>query len=176
MKSFLDALKRRAPGVNRPSSLVMAGLLLALMGLTGCETPRDLVVLLKDPQGKIGQIEVTSAAGSQTLAEAGSATGVSGSGETPRSPFQIGSGDIDSIFGDAIKARPALPASFTLYFELDSSNLTPTAKLEVAKIVDEVRRRRVSEISIFGHADRTGSNAVNLPVTDRCGSVSAPHR
>ena len=165
MNIRISEFGRRAPFFNRSSSLLVAGLLLAIMSLAGCGHPRDLVVLMEDPQGKTGQIEVTSAAGSQTLAESGSATGVSGSEETPRAPFQIDSTDIDAIFGAAIKARPVLPASFTLYFELDSSTLTATARLEIAKIVSEAKRRPVSEISIFGHADRTGSNAINLRIS-----------
>ncbi len=36
------------------------GLLLTVLALTGCGHPQDLVVLLKDPDGKTGVVTVTT--------------------------------------------------------------------------------------------------------------------
>jgi outer membrane protein OmpA-like peptidoglycan-associated protein len=175
MKKRLFAFRRHATFLIDPASLAapltMAGLFLATLSIAGCEHPKDLIVLLEDPQGKTGSVEVTSAAGRQTLDRSGSATGVSDAAETPRSPYRIDGPEIESIFGAAIKARPVLPASFTLYFHLDSSNLTDAARAAIAKIVDEVKRRPVSQISIFGHADRTGSDAVNVRISQERATV-----
>jgi outer membrane protein OmpA-like peptidoglycan-associated protein len=166
MTQRILTFSRPVPFID-PARLILFGLIPALLSLAGCGHPRDLVVLLQDPEGKTGVVTVTTGAGAQSLTESGAASGASGVGEAPRTPYRVESGEIDTIFGAAIKARPELPASFTLYFRLDSSELTTAARLEIAKIVAEVRRRSVSEISIFGHADRTGTDAVNLRISEQ---------
>ena len=135
------------------------------------QQPSNLIVMLGDPEGKTGVVEVITNAGSQTLTEPGSATGVSGAGEAPREPFDVSQREIVSLFGDAIKARPTLPKSFTLYFRPNSSILTDEAKSDVGKIAQEIRRRKVSDISIYGHADRTGSREINVRISLRRANV-----
>lgn len=134
--------------------------------------PKNLIVLLKDPQGHTGAVEVSTGAGKEVLSKSGQATGVSGQGESPRAAFNLGKAKIDELFGDAIKARPILPASFTLYFELNRSTLTPAAQELVKRIVAEVRRRPVSSVSIYGHADSSGNAGANMRISlDRANKV-----
>lgn len=134
--------------------------------------PSNLIVLLQDPDGTTGSAEVITSAGSQVLASAGQASGVSSASEKPRAPFTLSQSDLSDIFGATTRARPTLPVSFTLYFQPNSSFVTAAALTQVLRIVDEVQRRQVADVSVYGHADNTGDVNVGITLSlDRANAV-----
>jgi len=134
--------------------------------------PKNLIVLMQDPDGTTGSAEVTSGGGSQVLAQAGQATGTSSASEKPRTPYSPGDAAINGIFGSTLQARPALPISFTLYFQPNSNLVTAPAMTQVLRIVDEVRRRPMVSVAIYGHSDNTGDPTVGLALSlDRAAAV-----
>ena len=134
--------------------------------------PNNLIVLLEDPDGTTGAVDVITQGGSQSLTVAGQATGVSAADEAPRTPFFPAQTEINSIFGSTLNAQPQLPASFTLYFQPNSALLTPAAQTQIFRIVDEVQRRPIFNLSIYGHSDNTGDAAVGLRLSlDRAAAV-----
>jgi outer membrane protein OmpA-like peptidoglycan-associated protein len=134
--------------------------------------PSNLIVLLQDPDGTTGSAEVISTGGNQVLSSAGQATGVSSANEKPRPPFALSPADLNGIFGDTTRARPLLPASFTLYFQPNSAFVTAAAQTQIFRIVDEVRRRPIADVSVYGHADNTGDAAIGIRLSlDRAAAV-----
>jgi len=65
------------------------------------------------------------------------------------------------MFHDAIAALPARPVSFLLYFVTGTDDLTEASKLELARMLEELRRRDVADILVIGHTDRVGNEQAN---------------
>ena len=63
----------------------------------------------------------------------------------------------------AIRSRrcPATPASFTLYFLEDKDELTAESKVELEKVLAELKRRPLPDIVVIGHTDTVGSLSYN---------------
>lgn len=65
------------------------------------------------------------------------------------------------MFHDAIAALPPRPVSFLLYFTTGTDDLTEASKLELARMLEELRRREVADIVVIGHTDRVGNEQAN---------------
>jgi len=143
------------------SVIFVVAALAAVVWLSSVATPRNLIVLLQDPDGKIGVVEVSNDGGSQTLTKLREATGASSAAEPPRAPFVMSEEDVNAIFGDVIKERPLLPASFTLNFQPGAS-IFASSGAQIDQIVAEVRGRPISRVAIYGYATSRGNTVINL--------------
>ena len=65
------------------------------------------------------------------------------------------------MFHDAIAALPPRPVSFLLYFVTGTDDLTEASKLELGRMLEELRRREVADIVVIGHTDRVGNEQAN---------------
>jgi len=65
------------------------------------------------------------------------------------------------MFHDAIAALPPRPVSFFLYFVTGTDDLTDASKLELERMLEELRRREVADIVVIGHTDRVGNEQAN---------------
>ncbi len=150
----------RAATLRLLAAIALAGLVAACS-----QTPDNLVVLLPEADGSVGSVVVTSTAGSETLNAAGQATGVDAAGEKPVAPFVLPEEEIQKTFGAAIAAQPKLPEVFILYFETGGAVLTPDSASQLPDVVAAVKARPVPDISVVGHTDRVGTDAVNVPIS-----------
>jgi outer membrane protein OmpA-like peptidoglycan-associated protein len=140
--------------------------------LAACGTPDNLVVLLPDEDGSVGRVEVTSTAGTQTLDAAQEATGLDRPGQSPVEPFALTSEQIATSFGDALAAQPAAPEVFILYFRTGTTELVPDSAAQLPEIIETVIARTAPDVSVVGHTDRAGSDALNKQLSlDRAESV-----
>jgi outer membrane protein OmpA-like peptidoglycan-associated protein len=131
---------------------------------------RDLIVLLPDPDGKVGTIRVTTKGGSQTLDKPGQATQVEHVGEPSTDPKPLGEKEIASAFGPALSAQPDLKArfvSFVLLFDRDTTTLTHESKKLLPEVVRTIRNRKSSEVYLTGHTDRVGAEDYNMELSSR---------
>jgi outer membrane protein OmpA-like peptidoglycan-associated protein len=131
---------------------------------------RDLIVLLPDPDGKVGTIRVTTKGGSQTLDKPGQATQVERVGEPSTDPKPLGEKEIASAFGPALSAQPDLKArfvSFVLLFDRDTTKLTHESKKLLPEVVRTIRNRKSSEVYLTGHTDRVGAEDYNMELSSR---------
>jgi outer membrane protein OmpA-like peptidoglycan-associated protein len=142
-----------------------------LFGLiAGCSANRDLIVLLPDPDGRVGAIEVTTDGGSQTVDRAGYATEVGDSRKPPNAPKPIDENEVTAAFGAALSAQPDLTdrfVSFVLYFESDTIELTHESRELLPEIVKTIKDRKPSEVYVVGHTDRVGAEAYNLQLSSK---------
>jgi len=63
---------------------------------------------------------------------------------------------------------PAVPGqSLLVFFDFDRANLTPEATAVIRRAAETVRRGGVVRIAITGHADRSGTDAYNMALSQR---------
>lgn len=136
--------------------------------LAACAGPPDnLFVLLGNDDGSVGRIEVITADGSRTLAESRQATGFDESGEEPLAPFEIALQDLQDAFRDALAVQPRAAQVHLLYFLPDSTELMPDSADRLPAIVRAIRTREAVDVSVVGHADRSGAADYNMQLSLR---------
>lgn len=129
--------------------------------LAGCARPAAYVVLLDQPDHPGSAVTWTNQAGTQVVATPGSGTGADRADAKPADVFAVPEKDIQDRFGQAIKAQPRTPKSFLLYFQFQSTDLTPESKALLPSVLDEVKARPAPDLSIIGHTDGMGDAKYN---------------
>jgi OmpA-OmpF porin, OOP family len=134
--------------------------------------PQHRMVLLPNAEGRTGQMIVRTSGGSQTIDLPYLATEISSPDAAPSPPAEMSPETVQRIFGSALSALPDSAVHILLYFQGVSSVLIPESTAMIPHIVSVIEQRRSSDISIVGHADRTGSESVNLKLSrERAESV-----
>ncbi|MES2948437.1 MAG: OmpA family protein [Pseudomonadota bacterium] len=133
----------------------LAVLLSAL--LTACAGPQSYVALLPSPDGSLGKVVVQGQRGEQLLVRAQQGALLDGS----KSPFDVSAEQLQRDFAAAMKARPALPEQFLLYFETGGSELTAESRALLQRIVERAQARTSVDMSVIGHSDTQGSADTN---------------
>jgi outer membrane protein OmpA-like peptidoglycan-associated protein len=143
--------------------------------LTGCgahRAKRDLIVLLPDPDGKVGVVAVTTQGGSEILDKPGYGIEieVENLNKPPIAPQPVEEKEIADIFGPTLSMLPDPASRFILiilYFEPDSTRLTGESKDRVAEILSTVKSRKSDEVFVVGHTDLVGNEAYNTGLSQR---------
>jgi outer membrane protein OmpA-like peptidoglycan-associated protein len=159
MESRPTAVPERAVAGGR-AALALASCAIPLW-LSGCAAPRQAIVLMPDPDGKVGQAEVSTPGGSQALTKAGDMTTVSGPSAAPAPVTTADPAWIQATFGEALAAEPAPAEKFILYFETGTTTLDAKSRAVLPALVAAIQRRGAVSVAISGHADATGSDQVN---------------
>jgi outer membrane protein OmpA-like peptidoglycan-associated protein len=137
-----------------------AAILFFAIAAAGCAPIHPaLFAVLPAPDGHIGKIVVyengerrlvETAYGGQRLRPDGKLEAVS------LTPAQV-----NESFGDTLAALPPAPATFTLYFLEGRDELTPDSRVELDKVIREIKRRPLPDIVVIGHTDTVGSPDFN---------------
>jgi outer membrane protein OmpA-like peptidoglycan-associated protein len=72
---------------------------------------------------------------------------------------------VDTVYGALLKGQPPRPATFVLHFVLDKTVLTDESRAQLPALYAALRERQPSSITVFGHADATGSQEWNLKLS-----------
>lgn len=123
------------------------------------------VILLPDPDGSVGSVEVSTSAGKAVLTEAGQMTRVGGADAAPSAPVKISEAEIEQHFSALFAVEPPQPVKFLLYFEQNSILLTTDSEQLLPQILAAIEQRQSYAIGIYGHSDRTGSDEYNLQLS-----------
>lgn len=141
--------------------------------LTGCAThqaKRDMIVLLPDPDGKVGSITVTTNGGSQVVDKSGYAVEIEDFNKTPNAPKPLSENEINEAFGSALSAQPD-PSNrfllFILYFEHDTTKFTHESKGMFPEFLKKIKNRKPSEVYVVGHTDMVGTEAYNIELSSK---------
>ena len=146
----------------------------SLLFLISCAPKKNLVVLLSDPDGQVGKIEVSNKGGTQLLTEARHTTEVKAMDVSPPSPVFMKEEEISKIFGEALSAQPEIPLRFLLYFQSGTTELTEESQRQISNILGAIEARRSKDITIVGHTDRVGKREANHKLgLERAGSIEA---
>jgi len=134
-----------------------------LLFLVSCAPAnRTRVVLIPDPDGKVGEIFINNESGSQIISEAGQMSEIRDATTPPGPPSPVMTEqEINRIFGDALATLPERPLTLIIYFKTNSTELNESS----LKILDSVRTaidsRQSQDISVIGHTDRVGTDEQN---------------
>ncbi|MGE4292784.1 MAG: OmpA family protein [Desulfovibrio sp.] len=140
----------------------LPGLLLSALLLGGCG--RETVVLLPMPDGGPSAVVVTPKAGQEVLLEQpGNAVNVSG--ESAGSVYSLSESSIQKRYGQIIQTLPELPVHFRLYFESGTAEMVPESRSLLPKVLEAIKERQSTDVSVVGHADREGNRKWNYTVS-----------
>jgi outer membrane protein OmpA-like peptidoglycan-associated protein len=152
--------------INRLASL---GLVLFLAGCCA----KSMVVLIPDPEGKVGQLVVANEGGQQVLKKANQSVKITDQKTAPGKVTTLSAEEIRSTFSDALVAQPLSPATFILYFLPDSNELTDESKALLPQIFQTIQKRGSTDIVISGHTDTVGAKEYNYKLAlDRAQTTS----
>jgi outer membrane protein OmpA-like peptidoglycan-associated protein len=142
-------------------AVVIAALLTALMILSRQPLGDELVVVLPEPDGKVGMVVVERGGERAVLNQAYAASRImDGGGPQPQ---RLQESEVRRDFGPLLAALPHRPKSFLLYFLEGKDEFTPESVVELEKMLAELRQRGAPDVVVIGHTDRVG----NLQSNDR---------
>ena len=122
---------------------------------------QNLIVLLPDPGGKPSSISVTNAGGQQILSQPYQAVRVERPDIAPSPPFAMQQAEVRRVFGDVLDALPQAEIAFTLNFGEGSDVLVPVSQAQMPAILNAIRERHSTSITLVGHTDTTASPDFN---------------
>jgi outer membrane protein OmpA-like peptidoglycan-associated protein len=119
--------------------------------------PAELVVVLPEADGRTGTVIVNSQGQRTVLNQPYAANRIG----RDSGPTRLSEQEVKSTFGVALASIPARPARFLLYFVTGTDQLTEESKVELERMLAELRRRPAPDILVIGHTDRVGSEPDN---------------
>jgi len=134
----------------------MAGIL--FLGLHA--QPTSTVVLLPDADGRVGAVDLRTARASLSLDTpfAAATSNTRGSFINRTEDPQV----VQQRYASTLAARPGMPVSFVLVFELGSAqDVTPAFRPVLQQLLAQVAHYPAPEITVIGHTDRVGSVSDN---------------
>ena len=134
-------------------------------------TRGDILLLLPDLDGSVGEITIMSETETVTLSDAGSATLVGQTAPAPRPPVAMDERTVGLLFGDALAAQPEPPERFILYFQTGGTELTPESEAMLADIEVEIMSRVAPNLTVVGHTDTVGPAALNARLAVRRATI-----
>ncbi|MDA8124474.1 MAG: OmpA family protein [Deltaproteobacteria bacterium] len=122
--------------------------------------PVTQVILLPNPDGKVGSLEVASEEGAQLLSRPWQSTESSGKA-MPSAPQVLDETEVRRLFADALEAEPLPPVSFIIYFKSDSATLSKDALAVLNEVNIAIGKRKSTDIIVSGHTDAVGAADYN---------------
>ena len=144
---------------------------IALAAITSCAprrvdpagaVPPSTVVLIAEPDGSLGRAVVSSGTGAGTVELAGDRAATTVVDRQPPSPpAQLDATQFEQQFGAVLAALPMAPEAFTLYFRLESDELTEESRALLPGVLKAVAGRPAPEVGVVGHTDTAGESRSN---------------
>ena len=134
----------------------LAASFITLVFLSACSTPPDKIILLPDPEGKVGAVIVHSATGQQTINKAYAGVDVTQGGAIEKTMDSQSS--VETRYSQLLAARPPRPRTFTIFFLFDSAtDLAPESLATVKELKAVLATWPAPELVVVGHTDLAGS-------------------
>ena len=133
---------------------------------------RLIVVLLPDPSGKVGAVELANAGASERLGAAGE-SGVMARDVAPSPAGTLDSTTVRRFFGAVLDAQPQPPVSFVLEFVSGTDQPTAQSQALLPDVLAAIRARTAPDITVIGHSDRQGAAGANYRLALRRAEVIA---
>jgi outer membrane protein OmpA-like peptidoglycan-associated protein len=134
--------------------------LLVLLMVAGCG-PKSQFIVMPDPDGKVGKVEVATQKGSQILDQPWQSTEVKSIDQMPGEPKVLDEKQVREMFKDALDARPDPPATYLIYFKSGGIEITADSQQMIREVLQAVKTRNPHQITVSGHTDSVGSVEFN---------------
>jgi outer membrane protein OmpA-like peptidoglycan-associated protein len=139
--------------------VALIGAVMALILLFSEPATKELVVVLPDASGRVGTVVVERGDDRMILNRAYAASRITADGNIRLE--HLPQREVRSDFMRTVRALPARPISFQLYFITGTDTLTDESKAQLARMLEELRRRPAPDILVIGHTDRVGAEDGN---------------
>jgi outer membrane protein OmpA-like peptidoglycan-associated protein len=167
MKSLCETFKKIS------ASLPMVLIPVMSIFVVGCGTT-GRVVLLPDPDGHVGTVNISNEGGTSTLSQERESLAVNSSTGSPGQSRLLNEDELDAVFGDALAILPSPPVSFSIYFSNSTAEPSAASAGTIANIVAEIKKRDSRDVNLNGHTDTVGTSQGNMKLSlDRAESVRA---
>jgi outer membrane protein OmpA-like peptidoglycan-associated protein len=130
-----------------------------LFGLSACT--QTTVVLLDNPSGEIGGVDISNEAGTQSIDESNNAVTLRGLSSVPSKPAPLDFTAITEWFQRVFDSRPEAQEEFTLYFEHGTVHLAETSRSTLDAIALSVQGHPGADADVYGHTDSSDSEERN---------------
>ena len=142
---------------------------LALLGVAcvaGCSAPppqqpstyTERIILLPNQDGRPSGLVVTRASGEQQLTTPYEAVELVGGAERR---IALSDTEVRQRYGEMLAAQPARPLSFTFFFNLGTTDLTPQSIGRAKEVQSRIASFPAPQVTVIGHTDTTGAPDVN---------------
>ena len=139
----------------RHHGLAFAAACVLLPFFAGCSTP-DKIILLPDPDGKVGAVIVHSSTGVQTINKAYAGVDVSQGGAIEKT--MDSQATVETRYSQLLAAQPPRPRTFTIFFLFDSATeLAPESLATVNELKAVLATWPAPQLVVVGHTDLAGS-------------------
>lgn len=142
------------------SALVLLGVAALLAGCAGSR-----VTLLPDQSGQVGAVTITTRQGQQQIDQAYGSIAVASADSAPAPSELLDRQSFARKHRALLAAQPTPPRSFVLNFLFDSMELTPESKQQLPEVLQTVRDRIPTEVTVFGYTDAVGDSVYNLQLS-----------
>jgi len=136
-------------------------LLICMFNLLFACAKQDLIVLIPDSDGQVGELLVTNKMGTQRITQAYMGVEVSNQDKVIESPKELDKAIVNQTFASAMAANPIESKHYILYFNSASTELTDQSSTIITTIAKEIEKRLVADIFIIGHTDTQATNEFN---------------
>jgi len=120
-----------------------------------------LFVLLPEAGGESTAIVVRNQAGAQDLNLPYQAVRVDRNDVAPSAPFTLDQTEVRRLFGSAIDVLPLPEVEFVLHFDEGRDVLNTASEALIPAILNAIRERRSTAITVTGHTDTTADSQFN---------------
>jgi outer membrane protein OmpA-like peptidoglycan-associated protein len=140
---------------------------------SGSTAGRSTVVLLAEPDGTVGRAVVSSGAGAGMVELGAERAATTVAGRRAPSPGAARvAAPHERRYGQTLASLPLAPEAFTLYFRLESDELTDESRALLPGVLKAVAGRPAPEVGVVGHTDTTGEQRSNYALgLDRANRV-----
>lgn len=128
--------------------------------LSGCQSVTTLI-LMPDESCKVGAITVKTPGDIRVIDKAYNSVTTKEGTSLLSETKALSEAQVIQEYAVLIKAQPAKPPSFILYFISGSTNLVKESLAIIPQVIDQINAQMPTEISIIGHTDTTGTDNIN---------------
>ncbi len=123
------------------------------------------VVLVPDAKGKVGQVDLTTKAGTTRLSKANESAAATKADKAPSQPVELSENKIKDMFAETLAKEPIPPEHFIFHFATGSDEILPEDNAKLAKAKSAIEIRKSCDISVIGHSDTVGDNKLNKGIS-----------
>lgn len=119
------------------------------------------VILMPDASGQVGAITVKTQDDSRVIDKAYQFVTVKDRAARLSETQVMSEAQVSEEYADLLKAQPAAPSSFMLYFLTGTTELTAESRAIIPNVLARIRERAPAGVIVIGHTDSTGSEDSN---------------
>jgi adhesin transport system outer membrane protein len=123
------------------------------------------ITLLPEEAGKPGRLDVKGAKSGEVKLD--KAYAVSQDGCDKLAPAQSGLDEVNTRYKATLDLLPAAARYYRINFLFGKDEMLPQSSVVFRALLDDYRKTGAPEVTIIGHADKTGDPAFNLDLSQR---------